>query len=137
VLTALLAPLAVVAAGTTAAAAADCTDTTLYPWTDTTKTPEQRAQALLDASEQHQIYRWLVEQPANDPTRTTWTGGVVYPVQVPCTPAVVYTDGPEGVRTAGATASRPGSRWPPRGTRTSPTRSSPTRVRRRSISART
>ena len=103
-LTALLAPLAVVAAGTTAAAAADCTDTTLYPWTDTTKTPEQRAQALLDASEQHQIYRWLVEQPANDPTRTTWTGGVVYPVQVPCTPAVVYTDGPEGVRTAGATA---------------------------------
>jgi beta-glucosidase len=110
VVAALLAPLAVVAAGTTAAAAADCTDTAAHPWTDTSKTPEQRAQALLSASTQHQKYRWLVEQPANDPTRTTWpaavTGGpaVVYPVQVECTPLVVYTDGPEGVRTAGATA---------------------------------
>ena len=102
VLTALLAPLAVVAAGTTAAAAADCTDTTTYPWMDTTKTPEQRAQALLDASTQHQKYRWLVEQPANSPQQTTLLGGVVYPVQVPCTPTVVYTDGPDGVR------SRPG-----------------------------
>jgi beta-glucosidase len=103
-LTALLAPLIAVVAGTSPASAADCTDTAAHPWTDTSKTAEERAQALLDGSEQHQIYRWLVEQPANDPIRTTWAGGVEYPVQVPCTPTVVYTDGPEGVRTAGATA---------------------------------
>jgi beta-glucosidase len=101
-LTGLLAPV-LISAGSAAdtAQAADCSS---YPWMDATRTPEARAQALLDASSQHQIYRWLVEQPANSPTQTTWTGGVVYPVQVPCTPTVVYTDGPEGVRTTGATA---------------------------------
>ena len=80
-------------------------DCSTVPWMDTTKTPEERANALLAASTQHQKYRWLVEQPANDPQRTTWPGGVTYPVQVPCTPTVVYTDGPDGVRfTPGVTA---------------------------------
>jgi beta-glucosidase len=52
----------------------------------------------------HQKYRWLVEQPANNPTKTTFSG-VTYPVQVPCPPTVVYTDGPDGVRfTDGVTA---------------------------------
>lgn len=100
----LLAPLAVVAGGTTAAAAeADCTDTAAHPWVDTTKSPEERADALLEASTQHQKYRWLVEHPANRPKETTFSG-VVYPLQVPCTPNVVYTDGPEGVRNPAATA---------------------------------
>ncbi|MBL7259948.1 beta-glucosidase [Paractinoplanes lichenicola] len=97
---ALLAPLALTAA--TDKAAADCKS---YPWMDTRKSPERRAQALLAASTQHQKYRWLVEQPANSPQQTEWTGGVVYPVQVPCTPTVVYSDGPDGVRfTPGVTA---------------------------------
>ena len=83
------------------AAAADCST---VPWMDAAKTPEARAAALLEASSQHQIYRWLVEQPANSPQQTTFSG-VTYPVQVECTPTVVYTDGPDGVRfTAGVTA---------------------------------
>ena len=51
------------------AAADDCST---VPWMDTSKTSEERANALLDASSQHQKYRWLVEQPANTPTRTDW-----------------------------------------------------------------
>jgi beta-glucosidase len=42
--------------------------------------------------------------PANSPQQTDFSG-VIYPVQVPCTPTVVYTDRPDGVRfTAGVTA---------------------------------
>ena len=78
-----------------AAAAVDCST---VAWMDTSMTPEQRADALLAASSQGQKYRWLVEQPANSPTQTSWPGGVVYPLQVDCTPTVVYTDGPDGVR---------------------------------------
>jgi beta-glucosidase len=45
-----------------------------------------------------------VEQPANSPQQTTFSG-VTYPVQVDCTPTVVYTDGPDGVRSpVGVTA---------------------------------
>ncbi|GGN10775.1 beta-glucosidase [Actinoplanes campanulatus] len=97
----LLAPVApVVTAGP--ALAADCST---YPWMDRHRSPEQRARALLAASSPHQIYRWLVEQPANSPQQTEWAGDVVYPVQVPCTPTVVYTDGPDGIRfTDGVTA---------------------------------
>ena len=85
--------LAVVPLSSAAAAeVADC------PWMDTSKTPTDRANLLLDASTQHQKYRWLVEQPANNPTQTTYSGGVVYPVQVACTPTVTYTDGPDGIR---------------------------------------
>lgn len=88
------------------AAAVDCST---VPWMDASKTADERAQALLDASSQHQKYRWLVEQPAVTPTRTDWPAGlageapVVYPVQVECTPTIVYTDGPEAVRAAGVT----------------------------------
>src|SRR3954470_667967 len=84
------------------AAAADCSS---VPWMDTSKTPAERAQSLLAASTPQQEYRWLVEQPANSPQQTTFAGGVTYPVQVDCTPTVIYTDGPDGVRsTAGVTA---------------------------------
>ncbi|WP_432505559.1 beta-glucosidase [Kineococcus arenarius] len=64
---------------------------------DRSSSPEERASALLAASSQHQKYRWLVEQPANSPQQTDFQG-VRYPAQLPCTPTVVYTDGPEGVR---------------------------------------
>ncbi|MFE6254481.1 beta-glucosidase [Agromyces sp. NPDC057865] len=88
----------------TAAAPATAEDCSAYPWMDTSKTADQRAHALLAASTQNQKYRWLVEQPANSPLQTTFSG-VVYPVQVPCTPTVVYTDGADAVRrTAGTTA---------------------------------
>jgi beta-glucosidase len=83
------------------AAADDCST---VPWMDTSTTSEERANALLDASSQHQKYRWLVEQPANTPTRTDWAGGVVYPVQVPCTPTVIYANGPDGVYTRASRA---------------------------------
>lgn len=88
-------------------------DCEAVPWMDTSLTSQQRAEALIDASSQHQIYRWLVEQPANDPDRTEWNPGfsgedpVVYPAQLDCTPDVIYVNGPEGVHnTAGTTA------WP-------------------------
>ncbi|WP_394248956.1 beta-glucosidase [Arthrobacter pityocampae] len=71
---------------------------------DTSKSPDERARILLDASSLGQKYRWLVEQPANNPSATTFSG-VQYEAQLPCTPTVVYTDGPDGVRfTSGVTA---------------------------------
>ncbi|WP_196804463.1 beta-glucosidase [Cellulomonas sp. URHD0024] len=79
------------------------------PWMDTSKTADQRANLLLKASTLDQELRWLDEQAANNPTRTTFPGGffgggATYPVQVDCTPKVVYTDGPDYVRgTAGVT----------------------------------
>ena len=91
------------------AAAADTVDCSTVPWMDASASSDARAAALLAASNQHQKYRWLVEQPAVSPTRTDWQPGragenpVVYPVQVPCTPTIVYTDGPEAVRAAGVT----------------------------------
>src|SRR5690349_512178 len=79
-------------------ATADC------PWMDTSKTPAQRAHLLLDASTLDQKLRWLVEQPANNPTQTSFTapgflggGTSSYPAQLPCTPVIQYTDGPWGV----------------------------------------
>jgi len=74
---------------------------------DTSKSADERAHALLEASTQHQKYRWLVEQPANTPQQTTWTGGVVYPAQVACTPTVIYTDGADAVRRTAGTTSFP------------------------------
>ncbi|ANF33456.1 glycosyl hydrolase [Leifsonia xyli] len=69
------------------------------PWMDTTKSPQKRAQLLLAASTLDQKLRWLDEQAANNPTQTTFNG-VTYPAQVPCTPKVVYSDGPDYVRGA-------------------------------------
>lgn len=95
--TATAAPLA---GGTAASAAESCA------WSDTAKTPEERAQLLLDASSQHQKYRWLNEQAANRPEQLAF-GGVEYPAQVDCTPLVTYANGAEGVHgTRGTTA------WP-------------------------
>ncbi|MFB2580011.1 glycoside hydrolase family 3 C-terminal domain-containing protein [Herbiconiux sp. P15] len=86
------------ASGTRVVDVADC------PWMDTAKTSAVRAQLLLDASSPQQKYRWLNEQAANSPAQTTF-GEVEYPVQVACTPTIVYTDGPDGVRfTEGVTA---------------------------------
>lgn len=111
----------VLAATAMPAAAEDCS---AYPWMDTSKSSEERADALLDASSQHQKYRWLVEQPANTPTRTNWNPGfageapVIYPVQVPCTPVVIYANGPDGVYGKAGTTAWPGpiavaSTWNP------------------------
>jgi beta-glucosidase len=73
------------------------------PWMDTRKSADQRAKLLLEHSTLGQKLRWLDEQAANSPAQTTF-GGVTYPVQVACTPAVVYTDGPDYVRgSAGVT----------------------------------
>src|SRR3954470_2253243 len=86
------------------AAATDVADCSTVPWMNTSSTPAERAQALLDASTLQQKYRWLNEQAANSPQTTTFgqaAAPVVYPAQVPCTPTVVYTDGPDGVRGAG------------------------------------
>ncbi len=74
------------------------------PWLDTGRTTAERTELLLDASSLHQKYRWLNEQAANAPQQTEF-GDVTYPAQVPGTPTVVYTDGPDGVRsTPGVTA---------------------------------
>jgi beta-glucosidase len=67
------------------------------PWMNTHLSADARANLLLAASTLDQKIRWLDEQAANTPTQTTF-GGVSYPAQVPCTPTVVYTDGPDYVR---------------------------------------
>lgn len=84
---------------------------------DTSLTPEERAQLLLDASSLDQKLRWLDEQSANDPTRTTFTTSrprelpagepftpisFTLPEQVPCTPTIQYTDAPSAITGAGA-----------------------------------
>jgi beta-glucosidase len=68
---------------------------------DTSKTPAQRARLLLKASTLDQELRWLDEQAANNPTQTSFgpaSAPVSYPAQVPCTPTVAYSDGPDYVR---------------------------------------
>jgi beta-glucosidase len=77
-------------AGAAAAQAPSC------PWMDTSRTPDQRAQALLAASTLDQKLRWLDEQAANDPTNLN-AGGKPLPAQVPCTPFIAYADGPTAV----------------------------------------
>ncbi|WP_312033740.1 glycoside hydrolase family 3 C-terminal domain-containing protein [Actinoplanes sp. TBRC 11911] len=73
------------------------------PWMDAHKTADQRAKLLLQHATLDQKLRWLDEQAANSPAQTSFSG-VTYPVQVPCTPTVVYTDGPDYVRgSAGVT----------------------------------
>ncbi|TYB71090.1 glycosyl hydrolase [Nonomuraea sp. PA05] len=67
------------------------------PWMNTRKSAGERAALLLAASTPEQRMRWLVEHPANQPSGTTFSG-VTYPPQVPCTPNVTYTDGPDSVR---------------------------------------
>ncbi|MFF3663905.1 beta-glucosidase family protein [Streptomyces olivochromogenes] len=78
--------------------AAENTFPAACPWMDTSKTADQRAHLLLDASTLDQTLRWLVEQPANYPGVDDFEGGVSYPSQLPCTPQVQYTDGPDSVR---------------------------------------
>ncbi len=89
---------------TQTASAAPAVDLAACPWMDTTLTADERADLLLEASSLGQTYRWLNEQAANTPQQTTFSG-VTYPAQVDCTPTIVYTDGPDGVRfTTGVTA---------------------------------
>ena len=114
--TALLLGAALIATGGTVAIAAPAAavDCSTVSWMDKAASADERAQALLDASSQHQKYRWLVEQPANDPTRTTWNPGfagespVVYPVQLECTPLVIYSNGAEGAHNKAGTTAWPG-----------------------------
>jgi beta-glucosidase len=74
------------------------------PWMDTSLSADARANLLLAASTLDQKLRWLDEQAAANPTQTTFRD-VTYPVQVPCTPVIQYTDGPESVTgTTGVTA---------------------------------
>lgn len=77
------------------------------PWMNTNESATKRANQLLAASSLGQKLRWLDEQAANSPTVTTFGRAnalVTYPVQVACTPTVVYSDGPDYVRgTTGAT----------------------------------
>ncbi|GAA5037162.1 glycoside hydrolase family 3 C-terminal domain-containing protein [Thermocatellispora tengchongensis] len=110
---AMLAPGLQPAGASAAAGAADCAG---VPWMDTSKSPDQRARALLAASSLDQKLRWLDEQSANDPTRTTFTTSAprelppgefepvtfTMPPQVPCTPTIQYTDAPSAIAGAGA-----------------------------------
>lgn len=89
--------LAPVAAPASPAAAAQSPSPAGCPWMDTGKTAAQRARLLLDASSLGQKMRWLDEHAATQPARTAFDG-VTYPAQLPCTPAITYTDGPDGVR---------------------------------------
>ncbi|GAA1011632.1 glycosyl hydrolase [Acrocarpospora pleiomorpha] len=93
-------PLAIVALtqiGLSPGAGAEVSFPAECPWMNPTKSPDQRARLLLNASTLDQKLRWLVEQPANQPATTTFSG-ITYPAQLPCTPKVTYTDGPDSVR---------------------------------------
>lgn len=111
-----LASLSPLATGSVADAALPEDPCATVPWMDATKTADQRARALLDASSLDQKLRWLNEQAANDPTRTVFARQrprnipatvpidqtpFTMPAQVPCTPAIAYADGPQNVN-AGA-----------------------------------
>ena len=91
-------------------------DCSSMPWLDTSLSASKRADLLLSQSEETQVFRWLVEQPANYPSQNSFNG-VDYSDQLPCTPTVNYTDGPEGIRHQGATSYPPqilgASTWDP------------------------
>jgi beta-glucosidase len=71
------------------------------PWMDASLSADARARLLLDHSTLDQKIRWLNEQSANNPTQTTFQGGITMPAQVPCTPVIQYTDGPAAIVGAG------------------------------------
>ncbi|WP_457946830.1 beta-glucosidase [Pseudarthrobacter sp. alpha12b] len=73
---------------------------------DRSKTPEQRADALLHYSGKKQMYRWLNEFGANYPTEQKHgaSGADYGSLQLPCTPTVGLTDGPDGIRQPNSTA---------------------------------
>ncbi|MFB4279698.1 beta-glucosidase [Nonomuraea sp. MTCD27] len=113
-LTVLAPGVQLIATGTGAAGVRD--DCAGVPWMDRSKSPERRARALLAASTLDQKLRWLDEHSANDPARTTFTTAAprelppgefvpvtfTMPPQVPCTPAIQYTDAPSAIAGAGA-----------------------------------
>jgi beta-glucosidase len=74
------------------------------PWMNTALSASERAHLLISHSTLDQVTRWLMEKSANNPTQTVFTtfgqNPVTYPAQVPCTPTVNYTDGPDYVRGA-------------------------------------
>lgn len=81
--------------------AADCSSVS---WMDTSKSPEERAHALLDASSKYQMYRWL-NVAATERSQQTVFPNATYPAQLECTPRVFHTDGADAVRrTLGTTA---------------------------------
>jgi beta-glucosidase len=65
-------------------------------WMDTSKTPDERANLLLDASSPEQMTRWLNEASANE-TNLTVFGSATYPEQLPCVPFTADIDGPWGI----------------------------------------
>jgi hypothetical protein len=65
--TALLALIGAMLPALTVPAQAQTVDCTTVPWMDTSKTANQRARALLDASTLEQKMRWLNEQAAKQP----------------------------------------------------------------------
>ncbi|ROQ52611.1 beta-glucosidase [Rathayibacter sp. PhB152] len=77
------------------------------PWTDPTRSPEDRANLLLDASTIQQQYRWLNEASANDVgfTEFNTAGGlgqppgppVTYPEHPDCVQFNADIDGPWGI----------------------------------------
>jgi beta-glucosidase len=69
------------------------------PWMDTSKTPDERANLLLNASTLQQIMRWLNEASANETNLTVFgnSGTIVEPAQVPCATFASDDDGPGGV----------------------------------------
>lgn len=62
------------------------------PWMNTALDPGERAMLLLNNSTLDHQMRWLAQDPANNPTQTTFVAlfgrapDAIYPVQVPCTP---------------------------------------------------
>ncbi|WP_137845425.1 glycoside hydrolase family 3 C-terminal domain-containing protein [Microbacterium sp. 2FI] len=85
------------------AVAVDCSS---VPWMDTTKSADDRAHALLDASSQYQMYRWL-NVAAVERSQQTVFPNATYPAQLECTPLVFHTDGADGVRREPGTTSFP------------------------------
>lgn len=76
------------------------------PWMDRSKTPEQRAQLLLDGSTLEQVMRWLNEASANTVGDTVF-GDSIYAAQVPCVEFQADTDGPWGIAYAEGTTAFP------------------------------
>jgi beta-glucosidase len=84
---------------------------------DTSKSAGERARALLDASSFDQKLRWLAQSSANNPKETTFVTEpppfflpqdpnfepetIVLPEQVPCTPTILYVDGPSSLSFVG------------------------------------
>jgi len=96
----------VIAGAVTVAAPASAADCSSVPWMDTSKSADERAHALLDASSQYQMYRWL-NVAAVERSQQTVFPKATYPAQLECTPVIFHTDGADGVRREPGTTAFP------------------------------